>query len=180
MLMSHTSRVACSWTDSGIIHTSKFLVIICSVTWKTASKMVGTSLAMRSFSLLMMAANRLNTSASLQMCTRRNVRGSCLSRNVPGGMLREKRCRKNVAGGRLQEHCQGNWQEECCRRNVPEGMLQEEQFRSSVRGICLRTNVPGVLSQEARQGAVLQENVKYTCPRQLLGMRREQARNDRI
>jgi hypothetical protein len=40
-------------------------VIICSVHSKTASKILGTSGAMASLSFEMMAANRLNTSASL-------------------------------------------------------------------------------------------------------------------
>ncbi len=49
-----------------LMHTSKFLVIICSVQSKTASKMRGTSASMSPLSLLMMAANMLRTSASLQ------------------------------------------------------------------------------------------------------------------
>ncbi len=48
------------------LHTSKFLVIIVSVHSKTASKMRGTSLWTLPLSLLMMAANRLSASASLQ------------------------------------------------------------------------------------------------------------------
>lgn len=53
----------------GCHHTSKFLVIICSVHSKTASKILGTSDAMASLSFEMMAANKLNTSASLQIRT---------------------------------------------------------------------------------------------------------------
>lgn len=49
--------------------TEKSLVIICSVTWKTASKIFGTSFCIRSLSLLMMAAKRLSTSASLHTNT---------------------------------------------------------------------------------------------------------------
>ena len=59
----------CRYAQKGWL-TEKSLVIICSVTWKTASKIFGTSFCIRSLSLLMMAAKRLSTSASLHTNTR--------------------------------------------------------------------------------------------------------------
>ncbi len=119
----------------GILHTSKFLVIICRVTWKTASKMVGTSLAMRSFSLLMMAANRLNTSASLHMCNRKNVKQTrhlCITAD-----MHQEECQTDSTLLHPCRHAPEKMSEEA----VSAGMLQDECCRSSVRGSCPSRNV---------------------------------------
>ena len=63
--------------------TAKFLVIICSVHSKMASNTRGTSGAMSSRSLVMMAANRLRTSASLRTNTGSALLHPCVPHQDP-------------------------------------------------------------------------------------------------
>ena len=67
---------------SGLALTAKFFVIICRVHSKMASNTRGTSGAMSSRNLVMMAANRLSTSASLHAIMSSGLPRCCASKSA--------------------------------------------------------------------------------------------------